>query len=92
MDFARHSAQISSNLGNFHTEEKSMKYKILYGCAIFAFVSMPPAQTNVTSSGKCGKPDVHQDIAAGDQIGHLFTLASGKCATKGELGGAASTD
>jgi hypothetical protein len=70
-----------------------MKYKILYGCAIFAFVvSMTPAQTKLTSSGKCGKPDVHQDIAAGDQIGHLFTLASGKCATKGEVGGAASKE
>jgi hypothetical protein len=70
-----------------------MKYKILYGCVIFAFVvSMTPAQTKLTSSGKCGKPDVHQDIAAGDQIGHLFTLASGKCATKGEVGGAASKE
>jgi hypothetical protein len=32
------------------------------------------------------------NIAAGDQIGHLFTLASGKCATKGEVGGAASKE
>jgi hypothetical protein len=70
-----------------------MKYKILYGFAIFAFViSMTPAQTKLTSSGKCGKPDAHQDIAAGDQIGRLFALASGKCATKGEVGGAASKE
>ena len=70
-----------------------MKYKIFYGFAVFVFVvSMTPAQTKLTSSGKCGKPDVQQNIAAGDQIGHLFTLASGKCATNGEVGGAASKE
>jgi hypothetical protein len=70
-----------------------MKYKTLCGCAIFAFVvSMTPAQTKLTSSGKCGKPYEQQDIEAGDQIGHLFTLTAGKCATKGEVGGAASKE
>jgi hypothetical protein len=53
---------------------------------------LTPAQTKLTSSGKCGKPDNQQSIAAGDQIGHLFTLASGKCATKGEVGGATSKE
>ena len=70
-----------------------MKFKILCGFAAFTFcVAMTPAQTKLTSSGKCGKPDNQQSIAAGDQIGHLFTLASGKCATKGEVGGAASKE
>ena len=70
-----------------------MKYKILCGFAVFVFaVAMTPAQTKLTSSGKCGKPDEQHDIAAGDQIGHVFTLASGKCVTKGEVGGAASKE
>lgn len=78
---------------NFDMENSKMKFKILCGFAVFTVVAaMTPAQTKLTSSGKCGKPDVHQDIAAGDQIGHLFTLASGKCATKGEVGGAASKE
>jgi hypothetical protein len=70
-----------------------MKCKILWGFAVFAFaVALTPAQTKFASSGKCGKPDAQQNIAAGDQIGHLFTLASGKCATKGEVGGAVSKE
>jgi hypothetical protein len=70
-----------------------MKCKILWGFAVFAFaVALTPAQTKFASSGKCGKPDALQNIAAGDQIGHLFTLASGKCATKGEVGGAVSKE
>ncbi|HET6932784.1 MAG TPA: hypothetical protein VFI45_20835 [Candidatus Acidoferrum sp.] len=70
-----------------------MKFKILCGFAVFTFVAaMTPAQTKLASSGKCGKPASQQSIAAGDQIGHLFTLASGKCATKGEVGGAASKE
>jgi hypothetical protein len=74
-------------------EDSRMKCKILCGFAVFAFaVAMTPAQTKLTSSGKCGKPEVQQNIAAGDQMGHLFTLAYGKCATKGEVGGAASKE
>jgi hypothetical protein len=70
-----------------------MKYKIFCGCAVFALVvAMTPAQTKQSMSGKCGKPDEQHDIAAGDQIGHVFTMASGKCVTKGEVGGAASKE
>jgi hypothetical protein len=70
-----------------------MKYKILCGFAVFVFaVAMTPAQTKLTSSGKCGKPAEQHDMAAGDQIGHVFTLAAGKCVTKGEVGGAASKE
>ena len=70
-----------------------MKYRILCGFAVFVFVvAMTPAQTKLSSSGKCGKPAEQHDMAAGDQIGHVFTLASGKCVTKGEVGGAASKE
>src|SRR5712692_3162797 len=70
-----------------------MKHKILCGCALFAFaVATTSAQTKPTTSGKCNKPDVEQSIPAGDQPGHTFGLAQGKCVTKGEVGGAASKE
>jgi hypothetical protein len=31
-------------------------------------------------------------MSAGDRIGHVFTMASGKYVTKGEVGGAASKE
>lgn len=70
-----------------------MKYKILFGCAVFVFAAaMTPAQMKETSSGKCSKPDVQQSIPAGDKPGHVFTLAQGKCASMGEIGGVASKE
>jgi hypothetical protein len=70
-----------------------MTYKIFCGCAVFAFfVAMTPAQTKISTSGKCGKPDVQQNIPAGDSPGHVFFLTQGKCETKGEVSGAASKE
>jgi len=70
-----------------------MKYKIFCGCAVFAFVvAVTPAQTKSSMSGKCGKPDVQQNIPAGDSPSHVFILAQGKCETKGDVGGAASKE
>lgn len=70
-----------------------MKYRILCGCVLFAFVvAMASAQTKASFSGKCGKPDVQQSIPAGDQPGHAFTLAQGKCVAKGKVGGAATKE
>ena len=68
-----------------------MKYRILCGCALFALVvAMASGQTKNSISGTCAKPDVYQSIPAGDQPGHVFTLAQGKCVAKGETGGAMS--
>jgi len=70
-----------------------VKYRILCCCAVFAFaVAITPAQMKPTTSGKCSKPDVQQSIPAGDQPGHAFALAQGKCVTKGEVGGATSKE
>ena len=70
-----------------------MKYKIFCSCVVFAFVvAIAPAQTKISTSGKCGKPDVQQNIPAGDSPGHVFVLTQGKCETKGEVGGAASKE
>jgi len=48
-----------------------MKLKIFCFCALFAFVvAMTPAPTKSTMSGKCGKPDVQQNIPTGDSADH----------------------
>jgi hypothetical protein len=67
--------------------------KILCGCAVLAFaVATTSAQTKNSISGSCAKPDVEQSVPAGDQPGHTFMIAQGKCTTKGELGGAMSKE
>jgi hypothetical protein len=53
---------------------------------------MASAQTKTTMSGKCAKADVQQSIPAGDQQGHAFTLAQGKCTVTGDVAGAAGKD
>jgi hypothetical protein len=74
-------------------EDSKMKCKILCAFAVFAFaVAVTPAQSNTTTSGKCGKPDVQQSIPAGDKEGNVFALVQGKCATKGEVSGAQSKE
>lgn len=69
-----------------------MKFKILCSCAVFAFaVATTSAQMKSATSGTCAKPDV-QTIPAGDHDGHVFMLGTGKCESKGEIGGAMSKE
>lgn len=70
-----------------------MKFRTLCVCAIVALaVVMASAQTKTSMTGKCGKADVQQSIPAGDEAGHAFTLAQGKCSAVGKVGGAAGKD
>jgi len=70
-----------------------MNYRFVCVCAIVALaVAMASAQTKNSISGKCAKPDVQQSVPVGDQPGHAFTLAQGKCVSKGETGGAMSKE
>jgi len=70
-----------------------MNYRFVCVCAVVALaVAMASAQTKSTLSGKCGKADVQQSVPAGDQQGHAFTLAQGKCTVMGDVGGAAGKD
>lgn len=67
--------------------------KILFSCALLVVpVVSVSAQTKVTISGSCAKPSVEQSVPAGDQPGHVFTVAQGKCSTRGELAGATSKE
>ena len=53
---------------------------------------MTPAQTKMSTSGKCGKPDTAQSVTAADKDGHVFMIASGKCETVGKVAGATSKE
>ena len=70
-----------------------MNYRTICICAVVALaVVTASAQTRTSLSGKCNKPDVQQNVPAGDQAGHAFTLAQGKCTATGEVGGAAGKE
>ena len=66
-----------------------MNYKTvcISGLVLWAFV-MASAQTKTTMTGTCGKPDVQQSVAAGDQQGHAFRVAQGTCTITGSVNGA----
>ncbi len=49
---------------------------------------MASAQTKTTMTGKCNKPEVQQSVPAGDQQGHMFTVAQGMCSTTASVNGA----
>jgi hypothetical protein len=67
--------------------------RILCGGALLGFaVATMSAQSKVSISGSCTKADVEQSVPAGDQPGHLFMVAQGKCIPKGTLGGANSKE
>lgn len=70
-----------------------MRMNILWACALSVFaVATASAQTKFPSSGICSKPDVQQSIPAGDQEGHIFGIAQGKCVTIGDVGGVQSKE
>ena len=70
-----------------------MKFKLLCSCVLFAFaVAATPAQTKMSTSGKCGKPDTAQSVTAGDKDGHVFMISAGKCVTEGKVAGATSKE
>ena len=70
-----------------------MKFKLLCSWVLLVFAAAgTPAQTKMSTSGKCGKPDTAQSVTAGDKDGHVFMIASGKCVTAGKVAGATSKE
>lgn len=63
--------------------------KSLCLCVVIAVsLGMAAAQTKTTMTGKCQKPDIQQSVPAGDQQGHAFMIAEGKCSIVGSVNGA----
>ena len=69
-----------------------MKHKVLCVCAALVCATAASAQTKHTFSGVCSKPDSQQSVPAGDKDGHMFTISSGKCTSKGAVNGVESKD
>ena len=57
-----------------------MKRKSL-GLAVLlaAFAGSALAQTQISGTSKCGKPDPSQPIEVGDQTGHMLVVEKGSC-------------
>jgi hypothetical protein len=57
-----------------------MKYKSL-GLTVLlaAFAGSALAQTQISATSKCGKPDASPPIQVGDQTGHALVIEKGSC-------------
>jgi len=65
-----------------------MNNPMLCACAVvLAALSVASAQTKTTMSGKCGKAAFQQSIPVGDELGHAYSVAQGKCSAMQELNG-----
>ncbi len=70
-----------------------MRYSFALSLLVLVAAAAPAAaQTKLTMSGTCGKPDVQQAVPAGDAADHVMTVAQGKCmpAKAAEIGGSPS--
>jgi len=62
------------------------------GAVVALAVAMTSAQTKMNLSGRCGKPDVQYSVPVLDQLGHMYTLAQGKCTAMGDVNGTTAKD
>jgi len=46
---------------------------------VFAFSLLAPAQTKVSGTVQCGKPDDQHSLDVGDRPNHSFSISKGKC-------------
>jgi hypothetical protein len=57
-----------------------MKAKTLFLCLIvFALATAASAQTKISGTAQCGKPDQEHSIQIGDRPNHSFAISQGKC-------------
>ena len=61
--------------------------------SLFALAVTANAQTKISGTEVCGKPDQQQMLEVGDQPGHMLGVVQVKCAwNKMEIGGSAAQD
>jgi hypothetical protein len=46
---------------------------------VLALVSLASAQTKISGTAQCGKPDQENSIQIGDRANHSFSISQGKC-------------
>lgn len=57
-----------------------MKVKTFFLCVIvFALAAAASAQTKISGTAQCGKPDKEYTIQVGDRPNHSFSISQGKC-------------
>ena len=57
-----------------------MRLKILLSfLAVFALATVASAQTKISGTLRCGKPDQQQAIEVGDRPSHSFVINQMKC-------------
>jgi hypothetical protein len=71
-----------------------MRLKILGAVvSLFALAVAASAQTKISGTEVCGKPDQQQMLEVGDQPGHMLGVEQVKCTwSKMEIGGSAAKD
>ncbi len=57
-----------------------MRIKIFFvPFVVLSVVTLATAQTKISGTGQCGKPDQQQSIEVGDRPNHSFVIFKGKC-------------
>jgi hypothetical protein len=46
---------------------------------VFSLIALAPAQTKISGSAQCGKPDVQQQVDVPDHPGHALSISQMKC-------------
>lgn len=66
-----------------------MRQLLALSLVVVAAAAPATAQTKLSLSGKCGKPDVQQAVPAADAPDHMMTITQGKClpVKAAEIGG-----
>jgi hypothetical protein len=76
---SQHHSGFIQKLNNF-SGGSTMKCKSLGLAVLFvAFASAALAQTQISGTGKCSKPDSSQSIEVGDKAGHLLVIEKRSC-------------
>jgi len=47
--------------------------------AVLSLTTLAPAQTKISGTVQCGKPDEVHALAVGDELNHSLTISKGKC-------------
>jgi hypothetical protein len=60
-------------------ETTMMLRRVLLGACVLSLVTLAAAQTKVSGSAQCTKPDIQQKVDVPDHPGHTFSVSQFKC-------------
>jgi hypothetical protein len=57
-----------------------MRFTVIRGCiAVFGLATLLSAQTKISGTAQCGKPDTQQKVDVPDHPGHSLSISQAKC-------------